>query len=328
MRLSARYTKFAVLSPGAGGVLQTVTGSGGDTGTLKGAAARTEATFLRSLDELGRLEKLDPVIGPLQRVVRGLPLGRWRDVLHGLPIGHPLHPALVQLPLGSWLSAAVLDLVPGAQRGARVLVGVGVLSAVPAALAGWVDWAEQHEDQMRTGLVHAASIAAAIGLYANSWVQRGRGRTALGKALGLAGLCAAGTGGLLGGHLAYRQAAGGNKAQPVPHLVVAGWHTVGRVEDFPVGEAVRRELGEVPLVVVRQPGGHIHVLADRCSHLAGPLSDGKVADGCVECPWHGSVFRLADGANVRGPATAPQPAFQVSVESDGTVRVRLPDADG
>ncbi|MBL1089328.1 Rieske 2Fe-2S domain-containing protein [Streptomyces sp. NPDC001739] len=328
MRLSARYTKFAVLSPGTGGVLQTATGSGGDTGTLKGAAARTEAAFLRSLDELGRLEKLDPVIGPLQRAVRGLPLGRWRDVLHGLPLGHPLHPALVQLPLGSWLSAAVLDLVPGARRGARVLVGVGVVSAVPAALAGWVDWAEQHEDQMRTGLVHAASIATAIGLYANSWVQRGRGRTALGKALGLAGLCAAGTGGLLGGHLAYRQASGANKAQPVPHLVAAGWHTVGRVADFPVGEAVRRELGEVPLVVVRQPGGHIHVLADRCSHLAGPLSDGKVADGCVECPWHGSVFRLSDGANVRGPATAPQPAFQVSVESDGTVRVRLPDAGG
>ncbi|REK86980.1 Rieske (2Fe-2S) protein [Streptomyces inhibens] len=281
---------------------------------------------MTSLDALSRLEKLDAVINPAQRAVRGLPLGRLRDVLHGLPIGHPLHPVLVQIPMGAWLSAAVLDVVPGAGRNARLLVGLGVLSAAPAALAGWVDWAEQHEDQMRTGLVHAASVAAAIGLYAGSWVHRGRGRTALGKALGFAGLCAAGTGGMLGGHLAFRQAAGANKAEPVPHLLEEGWHPVGRVEDFPVGEAVRRELGEVPLLVIREPGGRIHVLAERCSHLSGPLSDGKIADGCVECPWHGSIFRLSDGANIRGPATAPQPSFQVRLDDDGTVHVRLPSA--
>ncbi|WP_267009429.1 Rieske (2Fe-2S) protein [Streptomyces sp. NBC_00154] len=312
MRLTAAYTKFAVLTPGSG--------------TVTGAADRTERLFLKSLDALGHLERLDVVISPVQRIVRGVPLGRYRDVLHGLPIGHPLHPALVQIPMGAWLSAAVLDVMPGTQRSARLLVGMGILGAAPAALAGWVDWAEQHEDQMRTGLVHAASIATALGLYAGSWVQRGRGRTTLGKALGFAGLCAAGTGGMLGGHLAYRLAAGANKTTPVPHLLEEGWHPVGRVEDFPVGEAVRQVLGEVPLLVFRQPGGHIHVLAERCSHLSGPLSDGEVADGCVECPWHGSVFRLSDGVNVRGPATAPQPSFQVRVDGDGTVHVQLPGA--
>ena len=180
---------------------------------------------------------------------------------------------------------------------------VGILGAAPAALAGWVDWAEQHEDQMRTGLVHAASIVTAPGLYSGSWVQRGRGRTTLGKALGFAGLCAAGTGRMLGGHLAYRLAAGANRTTPVPHLLEEGCHPVGTVEDFPVGAAVRRVLGEVPLLVFRQPGGHIRVLAERCSHLSGPLSDGKIADGCVECPWRGSAFRLSDGVNARGPAT-------------------------
>ncbi|MGW1377464.1 Rieske 2Fe-2S domain-containing protein [Streptomyces sp. NPDC002446] len=272
------------------------------------------------------MQKLDVLITPVQRVVRGLPLGRARDVLHGLPIGHPLHPVLVQVPIGAWLSSAVLDVVPGTRRSARLLIGVGVLAAAPAALAGWVDWAEQHEDQMRTGLVHAASIAVAIGLYSGSWVQRGRGRTLLGKALGMAGLCAAGVGGMLGGHLAFRQAAGPNKAEPVPHLLEDEWQAVGSVPDFPVGEAVRRQLGEVPLLVVRQADGEIHVLADRCSHQSGPLSGGKITDGCVECPWHGSVFRLADGANVRGPATAPQPVFQVRMDETGTVQVRLPGA--
>ncbi|MFE0186762.1 Rieske 2Fe-2S domain-containing protein [Streptomyces sp. NPDC058989] len=293
---------------------------------IKGVVTRTEESFLRALDALGRLEKLDAVIAPVQRVVRGLPLGSARDVLHGRPIGHPLHPVLVQVPLGTWLSSAVLDVVPGTGRGSRLLVGVGVLAAAPAALAGWVDWAEQHEDQRRTGLVHAVSTAVAVGLYAGSWVQRGRGRTVWGKALGLAGLCAAGAGGMLGGHLAFRQAAGPNKAEPVPRLLEDAWQSVGSVQDFPVGQAVRRQLGEVPVLVVRESSGRIHVLADRCSHLSGPLSSGKVTDGCVECPWHGSVFRLADGANVRGPATAPQPSFLVRLDGSGDVQVRLPGA--
>ncbi|MEU7039472.1 Rieske (2Fe-2S) protein [Streptomyces varsoviensis] len=275
---------------------------------------------------MGGMEGLDRAVGPVRRLVRALPLGRGRDVLHGRQLGHPLHPLLVQLPMGSWLSAAALDLVPGGRRGARFLVGVGVVSAVPAALAGWVDWAEQHEQQMRVGLVHAASNAVAIGLYAGSWTARGRGRRGWGRVLGFAGLGAAGVGGMLGGHLAYRQAAGANKSEPVPHLLAPEWQSLGTVGEFPVGEAVRRELGEVPLLVVRQSDTEIHVLADRCSHFSGPLSEGKLADGCVECPWHGSVFRLSDGWNVRGPATAPQPAFQTRVDGDGTVRVRLPGA--
>ncbi|MEU7641945.1 Rieske (2Fe-2S) protein [Streptomyces sp. NPDC039016] len=284
------------------------------------------ARLLRALDRVERMESLDVAIRPVRRVVRVVPLGRFRDVLHGLPIGHPLHPVLVQVPMGAWLSTAVLDVVPGTRRGARVLVGVGVIAAIPAAWAGWVDWAEQHEEQMRTGLVHAVSVVAAAGCYAGSWVQRGRGHTARGKALSWAGLGVAAVGGLLGGHLAYRQAAGPNKAEPVPHLLEDHWYSIGRVQDFPVGEPVRRELGEVPVVVVRQVGDRVHVLADRCSHLSGPLSDGEVSDGCVVCPWHGSTFRLSDGSNVRGPATAPQPSFRVDVQSDGTVRVRLPGA--
>ncbi|MFI5756851.1 Rieske 2Fe-2S domain-containing protein [Streptomyces sp. NPDC051569] len=297
-----------------------------DTDRADGPAARRAASLVRSLDALGEAEQLDAVIRPIQRAVRALPLGRYRDVLHGRQIGHPLHPVLVQIPMGAWLSAAVLDAVPGAGRGARLLVAVGVLSAAPAAWAGWVDWAEQHERQKRTGLVHAASNAIAVGLYARSWVVRGRGRPVLGRLLGLAGLCAVSAGGMLGGHLAYRLAAGANKSEPVPHLLSPGWQTLGRVSDFPVGEAVRHELGEVPLLVVREASGDIHVLADRCSHMSGPLSDGTIADGCVTCPWHGSVFRLSDGWNVRGPATAPQPSFQTRVGDDETVQVRLPGA--
>ncbi|MEV6042111.1 Rieske (2Fe-2S) protein [Streptomyces xanthochromogenes] len=101
---------------------------------------------------------------------------------------------------------------------------------------------------------------------------------------------------------------------------------MGSPSEFPEGQGVRRMLGEVPLLVVREPHGEFRVLVDRCSHMAGPLSQGKVADGCVECPWHGSVFRLTDGQNVGGPATAPQPVFETRLTEDGVLEVRLPDA--
>ncbi|WP_371483560.1 Rieske 2Fe-2S domain-containing protein [Kitasatospora sp. NBC_00315] len=281
---------------------------------------------LKALDAVASAEELDKVTEPLKRVVQGLPLGRLRDVLHGRPLGHPLHPALVQLPVGSWLSAAVLDLVPGSERAARLLVGVGVLTAAPAALTGWVDWAEQHEQQMRTGLLHAASMATAVGLYGASWVARSCGRHRLGRALGFAGLTAAGSGAAIGGHLAYRQAAGANKTEPVSHLVEPGWHVLGRVAEFTAGESARRMIGEVPVLVVREADGVFHVLADRCSHFSGSLSEGELTDGCVTCPWHGSVFRLSDGWNVGGPATAPQPRFSTRTDDDGNLQAWLPAA--
>ena len=71
-----------------------------------------------------------------------------------------------------------------------------------------------------------------------------------------------------------------------------------------------------------------HVLADRCSHAAGSLSEGQVTDGCVTCPWHGSVFRLSDGWNIDGPATgrhaAPRPSIRQlpKVRMDATVLLK------
>ncbi len=280
---------------------------------------------LKALDAVADADELDALTEPLKRVIQGLPLGRLRGVLHGRPLGHPLHPALVQLPVGAWLSAAVLDVVPGSERAAHVLVAVGVVTAAPAAWTGWVDWAELHEQQMRTGLLHAASMVAAVGLYGASWAARSRGRHRLGRALGFAGLAAAGGGAAVGGHLAYRQAAGANKAEPVLHLVRPGWHTLGRTDEFTVGEATRRMVGEVPVLVVWETDEVFHVLADRCSHSSGPLSEGKVADGCVTCPWCGSAFRLSDGWNVDGPATAPQPRFATRTDGDGNLRVSLSD---
>ncbi|MEU2427722.1 Rieske (2Fe-2S) protein [Streptomyces sp. NPDC007851] len=281
-----------------------------------------QSRVLRLLDRLEREPRADAVIEAVRKGVRALPLGDGRDLLHGRWLGHPVHPLMVQVPIGSWLSAAVLDLYPGRSREAGLLVGVGLAAAAPAALAGWVDWAELHRRQQRVGLAHAVMNVTAVGLYTASLTSRVKGRGAAGRVYGFLGLTAVAAGGMLGGHLAYRQASGANHAEEVPYVVTQGWHRIGAVAEFPADQPVRRSVDDVSVLVVRETGGAVHALAERCSHLAGPLSEGTVSDGCVQCPWHGSVFRLSDGWNVRGPATAPQPAFDTRI-IDGHVEIRL-----
>lgn len=242
------------------------------------------------------------------------------------------------MPIGAWTSAALLDLTRGNERAARMLIATGLAGAAPAVLSGAVDFAEQFPEQQRVGVVHAAANATASALYAASLVARlrarangregGRGGGGSGRLLGFAGLAVATAGGILGGHLAYRQAAGVNHAEAVPHLLDAGWHPVGYPDQFPRGEVVRRMVGEVPVLLVRdeEGPGELHALADRCAHLSGPLSEGEFGDGQVTCPWHGSTFRLTDGLCVGGPATASQPSFEVRL-NDGLVEVRLPEAE-
>jgi nitrite reductase/ring-hydroxylating ferredoxin subunit len=227
----------------------------------------------------------------------------------------------VQAPVGAWLSASILDWSGGDQKAARRLAAAGLIAAVPAAVAGMADWSEQHEQQMRVGVVHAAGNLAAMSLYGASLLARG---PRLGRALRLAGLAAVAASGLAGGHISFRLAGGANHAEPVPHLIKPGWHHLMPSSDLPEGKPVRQLLGEVPVVAIRA-GGAVHVLADRCSHMSGPLSDSELAEGCLTCPWHGSVFRIADGSVARGPATAPQPVFRTR-EVGGAIQVCLPDA--
>jgi nitrite reductase/ring-hydroxylating ferredoxin subunit len=62
-----------------------------------------------------------------------------------------------------------------------------------------------------------------------------------------------------------------------------------------------------------------------CTHRGAPLADGKIEDGCVRCPWHGSRFDLADGAVVEGPATFPLAHFETKRSKGGiAVRPRRP----
>jgi len=276
---------------------------------------------MQPISNLEQDSRLDGLVAVGQRVARLIRPGKVRDALNGVWLGHPLHPVLVQVTSGAWMSATFLDLTGGEEKAARRLVSAGLAAAVPATLAGAADWSEQHEQQMRVGVVHAAGNLLAIALYGASLASRG---PRAGRLLRLAGLAAVSGSGLLGGHISFRLAGGANHAEEVPHLVDPGWHHLMVSADLPEGTPVRQLLGEVPVVAIRA-GGAVHVLADRCSHMSGPLSDSELSDGCLTCPWHGSVFRIADGSVARGPATAPQPVFRTR-EVGGAIQVCLPDA--
>ncbi|TMR13728.1 Rieske 2Fe-2S domain-containing protein [Nonomuraea turkmeniaca] len=251
--------------------------------------------------------------------------GRLRDLLHGVPIGEPLHPPLASVSLGCWLSTAVLDLARADPRAARVLLATGVANALPTAAAGLTDWSSLHREQQRVGFVHMVANLTALSLFSASLAVRMRGHERPGKILSFTGLGVGMLGAYLGGHLAYRQAAGANHAPQVSHLVPLGWHDLCPIKDLPDGRPVARRLGYIQLFVLRQGDG-VTVMVDHCPHLAGPLHQGRLVmdngEACVVCPWHGSTFRLADGSVRHGPATAPAPTFETRIRRDGTIQVR------
>ncbi len=272
---------------------------------------------MKPFDPATQLEgnaSLDQAAGALSAAAAQLPQ-ETRDLLHGVWKGTPLHPTLTDVTVGTWLSASVLDLLPGNRRGATALIATGLASSAPTALSGLADFAMLHPRQKRVGVAHAAGNGVALLLYAGSLLARMRGRHWRGRLLSTAGLAALTASGQLGGHLSYRQAAGVNHTAEVPDLVPDGWLDAGPLDDLPEGRLTRRTVGSVDVVLLRR-GRTVHALADRCSHLSGPLSEGELDGDCVVCPWHGSTFALDDGRPVHGPATAPQPAFRTRIVDD------------
>ena len=292
-------------------------------GQERARRSRGPAALAERIERAPALDR--PVRVLSDTVVRALPQGPRTDTLHGVPFGQPAHPALIRMPLGCWTSAVLLDFFRGTDRAAGTLVAVGLAAALPSAATGLADWSALHRHQQRVGLVHAISQAGATTLFGASLLARLTGRPGNGKVLSASGLAVATVGAYLGGHLALRLGAGASHAEPIDHLAGLGWHDLCQLSDLPEGLLARRQLGYLSLLALRQ-GDDVHVLSDHCAHLGGPLHQGRVVtvrgDACVTCPWHGSTFRLSDGAVIHGPATARQPAFESRLSESGSVQVR------
>jgi nitrite reductase/ring-hydroxylating ferredoxin subunit/uncharacterized membrane protein len=279
------------------------------------------------VDAAAQVTVLDELGTQLGKAVRGLGPSALKDVLSGTWMGHALHPLLTDVVIGSWTSASLLDVFGGRESdiAARRLIAIGIAAYPPTALTGLTDWADSEsvdDEVRRVGLVHAASNAVALGLYAASLSSRRRGRRGAGIALALAGAGAMSAGGWLGGHLAFRLGVGVD--QTAFDKGPGDWTDALAANDLgadPVGV----EIGDpaTPVLVFRD-GGDVLALHDRCTHRGCPLSTlGELEDGVMTCTCHGSRFDARTGAILHGPATAPQPAYETRTQG-GRIEVRLP----
>lgn len=165
---------------------------------------------LRAARRLENEASLDRGSDWLARVSAPLASPGIRDVLLGKSSGHALHPVLTDLPLGFWTSAGALDLLGGreARPAVQRLIGLGILSAIPTALAGLAEWRQAGTEERRVGVAHAALNTAAVVLYAASWTQRRSGRHRLGSVFSIAGSVLTSGSGYLGGHLSIGRKVG------------------------------------------------------------------------------------------------------------------------
>jgi nitrite reductase/ring-hydroxylating ferredoxin subunit/uncharacterized membrane protein len=265
---------------------------------------------------------LDPVGKALGKAVRdAVRPQRVKEALSGSWLGHPLHPVLTDVTIGTFTSAVLLDWLGGreARAASQRLIGIGLLSAAPVVAAGASDWGDTEvasDTVRRVGVVHATTNVLASSLFAASWAARRRGED--GRLLGLAAAAALTAGGYLGGHLSFAEGVG------VDHTVFEegpeGWTDV--LEDRELGEGEMRCVeADGTAVLVARTGGELYALSNSCAHRGGPLHEGEIQDGTVVCPWHASVFDLRDGALIHGPAAYPQPAWDTRVRA-GRIEVR------
>lgn len=279
---------------------------------LHGIPKTVAARYAAPLDRVGKL---------LSAPARYLRPGVIKDTLSGTRLGHPLHPVLTDVAIGSWTSAAVLDVIGGgaAEPSADALIAIGVLFAVPTVLSGWSDWLDTEGETRRIGVVHAVGNLSVVALYAGSWVARRRGKRPLGVTLGAVAAGIATATAYLGGHLVYSRGVGVDTTtfDQIPETWTRVLDDAGQLAE---GTPVLAYAKRVPILLIRGADG-IDALHDRCTHRGAPLHKGVIKDGTVTCPWHESCFRLSDGEVLQGPATAPQPSLETRI-AEGAVEVR------
>jgi nitrite reductase/ring-hydroxylating ferredoxin subunit/uncharacterized membrane protein len=278
------------------------------------------------VDRLGWLRTtsdwLTGVLGPVRERYQDNPVlelmhgGRW--------VGHPLHPALSDLPIGLWAGVMVLDATdrdPAPRRGmdaAGMLSAAGIVAAGATALTGLSDWTVSNEEDRRAGLLHGLLNTVALGLQGASLGTRVAGHRGTARALGAAGFTVTAAAGYLGGHLVFTKGVMVNRVAWAtgPRRWTRALQEAELPDDSPT--AVQAEGRQIMLYRHR---GRLYAIDNICSHTGGLLSRGPVADLTVTCPLHGSRFSLADGCVSRGPASQPQPVLPTRIRN-GWIEVR------
>jgi nitrite reductase/ring-hydroxylating ferredoxin subunit/uncharacterized membrane protein len=280
---------------------------------------------------LRRQEWLDGWGEGIQKLVGGIykglgPIGKpLRNVLSGTSVfGHPLHPALTDVPLGAWLTGVVADylaittnLVP--RSAGTIALAVGLAVAAGAAITGYTDFQDVYELERRTALAHGLTMTVVFLIQTLSFILRLAGAYPVGVGLATAGLFLTMFGMYIGGHVVYGF---GTRINRLAFLHGPDEYTaVGTASEFPDGKMRKVEVNGLEVLVVRLDGT-LNAIVNTCTHAGGPLDEGTLDGDTVTCPWHGSQFSVRDGAVRGAPATFPETRLDVR-EQDGKVEVKL-----
>jgi nitrite reductase/ring-hydroxylating ferredoxin subunit/uncharacterized membrane protein len=253
------------------------------------------------------------------------PMPAVRDFLNGRWLGHPLHAALTDLPIGLLLGVVVLDVLgqPGAADIALVLV---VLTMVAAAVTGAADYSDTDGTARTRATLHATLMVVALLLLLLSLGFRAGGSSdrTIPVGLDVVAFLIVTAGAFVGGDVVY--ALGNMVSRHAFRGVGAKWIRLdlGSLSDLsalPEASPTKLKAGINDLVVVRI-GDTIHAMHAVCAHAGGPLEKGTVVGGCLQCPWHGARYRLTDGHVMRGPSLYDQPAYEIRSADGGGYEVR------
>lgn len=94
-----------------------------------------------------------------------------------------------------------------------------------------------------------------------------------------------------------------------------GFVNVALTKDLEPGKMMGVKADNKPILVVNVNGNY-YAIGNVCTHMGCTLSDGTLEGETVTCPCHGSRFAVKTGKVVAGPASRPEPSYQVKVEKD------------
>jgi nitrite reductase/ring-hydroxylating ferredoxin subunit/uncharacterized membrane protein len=253
-----------------------------------------------------------------------------RDLLVGRWLGHPLHAVLTDVPIGILFLVIVLDVL-GEVGAATVALAVGILAMLGAALAGYADYADTDGRARERATLHSTLMLVALLGYVVSLVLRLGGDTVANPAaiwISVVSFLVLSAGAYVGGDVVY--VLGNMVSRHAFRGAGTKWIALEPAETdgdgaIPEGKPIKAKLGINQLVLVRQ-GDKVLALHDTCAHAGGPLNEGKLIDGLIECPWHASRYRLENGHVVQGPSVYDQPAYEVRPREGGGWEARRQSA--
>lgn len=249
-----------------------------------------------------------------------------KNFLNGTWLGHPLHSVLTDVPIGAWTAALVFDgleMMSSSNNfatAADTSVAIGIAGALGAAVTGLTDWQDADAPARRLGMIHGILNLSGTALFTASLISRRRNSRRLGRILAALGYGVMTTAARLGGKMVFEHRVGVDRTagQTFPTDFVS----VLTESELPEAQPKRVKHDGVPILLVRR-GTRIFALAETCSHFSGPLSEGKLVEDTIQCPWHRSRFALDDGRVLDGPAVHPQPCLEVRLR-EGQIEVRKP----